>query len=200
MTASAHERYRAELTRLAADDPFGLGTRRYGRFFPDREPFAVLTYEAAGRVRRVEVFRDRHEISDAADDPALPGLRAALAAGAEIVRYHPGRRCTLRLGDRFAQVAPEPPAVWRAQQELWARRDELGFAVAEPLGLEGDTVWLGAVPGEPAPLAAAGRMGAGLAPLHRSAVRPARRHEPRDAASELIRRVPALRCQVEAML
>src|SRR4051812_16523446 len=183
MTASAHQRYRRRLEALAGD-PFDLGTRRSGRFFPDQEPFAVLTFERAGRMRRVEVFSDRHEISDAADE--FPGLRRALAAGAEIVRYHPGRRCTVRLGERFGKIAPEAPAIFAAHAEIWRHRDELGFAVPEPLELDGDIVWLSRVAGTPPPPESAETMGAALATLHRSRVRPTRHHEPRDAAAELI--------------
>jgi hypothetical protein len=198
MTPSAHQRYRRRLEALAAGDPFGLGMRRRsGRFFPDQEPFAVLTYEAPGRMCRVEVFSDRHEITDAADE--FPGLPRALAAGAEIVRYHPRRRCTVRLGERFGKVAPEAAAIFAAHAEVWRHRGELGFAVPEPLELDGDIVWLARVAGGPPPPEQAERMGAALATLHRSRVRPARRHEPREAAAELIRRVPALRREVEAL-
>ena len=114
---------------------------------------------------------------DVADDPALPGLRAALAAGAEIVRYHPHLRCTVRLGERYGKVLGRRlgPALLAAQRELWAHRDELGFAVAEPLSYDEATrtVWLGAVRGEPVvePTAElAERMGAALATLARSAI------------------------------
>jgi hypothetical protein len=46
----AHFRYRAELQELATDEPIrraldldGGWRRTYARFFPDAEPFAVLT-------------------------------------------------------------------------------------------------------------------------------------------------------------
>src|SRR3954464_2444364 len=127
MTASAHDRYRRELALLADDrrllDALDLDDRwqrRYGRFFPDREPFAVLTLQGPERLCRVDVFREpalRFAITDVADDPALPGLRALLDAGAEIVRYHPGRRCTVRHGERFGKLLAGAPAVLRAQRE-----------------------------------------------------------------------------------
>src|SRR3954471_18096062 len=197
MTESAHQRYRRRLEALAGD-PFDLGTRRSGRFFPDQEPFAVLTFERAGRMRRVDVFSDRHEVSDAADE--FPGLRRALAAGAQIVRYHPSRRCTVRLGERFGKVAPEAAAIFAAHAEVWRHRHELGFAVPEPLALDADTVWLSRVAGAPPAGAHAERMGAALGTLHRSSVQATRAHVPREAAAELIRRVPALRREVEALL
>jgi len=205
VSASAHERYRDELTLLADDEPIlhalkldGEWRRTYARFFPDAEPFAVLTLESAARMLRVDVFHGlRFAATDVADD--IPGLRAVLAAGAEIVRYHPGRRCTVRDGDRFGKVGVGPELL-AAQQLLWEHRHELGFAVAEPLGYEAGTLWLGAVPGAPAPLDAelAERMGAALATLARSSLRPQRRQERRTAAEELVRRVPALRDEAEA--
>ncbi|HET6549212.1 MAG TPA: phosphotransferase, partial [Solirubrobacter sp.] len=210
MSASAHVRYRAALERLASDDVLGLEAgweRRTARFFPDQEPFAVLTLERAGRMLRADVFAGLRVVTaDAADDPALPGLRAVLDGGAEIVRYHPGLRCTVRAGDRFGKVLSDGsgPALLDAQRRLWAARAELGFAVAEPLAYDEATrtVWQRAVPGERAPLALAGRMGAALATLARSSVRPAARAEDRApaAARELVRRVPVLRREVAALL
>ena len=100
---------------------------------------------------------------------ARPAVGAA--AGAEIVRYHPHLRCTVRLGERFGKVRPtkRTGAAGRAAR-LWVHRDELGFAVAEPLGYDEATrtVWLGAVAGEPEAEptpALAERMGAALATL-----------------------------------
>jgi hypothetical protein len=150
---------------------------------------------------RVDAFRRplRFVATNVADD--LPGLRAVLAAGGDVVRYHPGRRCTVRHGDRFGKVGAGPELL-DAQQAIWAHRHELGFAVAEPLGYEDGTVWLAALPGGPVPLEAAlaERMGAALATLARSSIRPTRRPEPFTAAEELIRRVPALRDEVKALL
>jgi len=195
VSASAHERYQDELTQLADDEPIlralGLGgdwRRTYARFFPDAEPFAVLTLERAGRMLRVDVF---HGLRFDATDVVAP-------EGAEIVRSHPGRRCTVRAGDRFGKVGVGPELL-TAQQLLWEHRHELGFAVAEPLGYEAGTLWLGAVRGEPAPLALAERMGAALATLARSSILPPGRSQPDTAAEELIRRVPALRDEVEAL-
>jgi hypothetical protein len=196
VSASAHARYRNELTLLADDAPviqaldLETGWRRtYARFFPDGEPFAVLTFERAGRMLRVDVF---HGLRFEATEVVAP-------AGDEIVRYHPGRRCTVKRGDRFGKIGVGPE-VLTAQQLLWAHRHELGFAVAEPLGYEDGTLWLGAVPGEPAPLALAQQMGAALATLARSSLRPPGRPPPDTAAEELIRRVPALRDEVQALL
>jgi hypothetical protein len=95
---SAHQRYESELERLADDacllDALGLSgewRRVYARFFPDQDPCAVIALATAERILRVDVFAGmRLAVRDAADD--VPGLRAVLAAGAEIVRYHPGRR------------------------------------------------------------------------------------------------------------
>jgi hypothetical protein len=189
---NAFVRYRAELEALATDEPIrralgltGEWRRIYARFFPDAEPFAVLTLERAGRMLRVDVF---------------DGLRfEAIELPAGIVRYHPDRRYTVRDGDRFGKTGVGPELL-AAQQELWAHRHELGFAVAEPLGYEDGTLWLAAVPGvQPGPEHAE-RMGAALRTLHESGVRPAALREPPNHATELIRRVPELRDRVEELL
>jgi len=197
---SAHRRYRAELQALATDEPIrralgldGDWRRAYARFFPDEEPFAVLTLQSRERMLRVDVF----------DGLRFVGTDVTAPAGAEIVRYHPGRRCTVRAGDRFGKIGVGPELL-DAQRELWEHRHELGFAVAEPLGYDPQTrtLWLAAVGGAEADLTPelAERMGAALATLHRSDVRPAARRVPPDAAKELIRRVPALRERVEELL
>jgi aminoglycoside phosphotransferase (APT) family kinase protein len=195
---SAHFRYRAELRALATDEPIraalgleGEWRRTYARFFPDEQPFAVLTLQSAGRMLRVDVY---------------DGLRfdaTEISASAEIVRYHPGRRLTVRDGDRFGKIGVSPELL-DTQRELWTHRHELGFAVAEPLGYDERTrtLWLGVVPGRevwPAPELAE-RMGAALATLHRSSVRPANDRQTPDHAGELIRRVPELRDRVHELL
>ena len=196
------------------------GDIRYARRHPSGP---VLVYVLAGRWVLVEDGAER----DVADDPALPGLRAVLEAGAEIVRYHPHLRCTVRWGERYGKVLADDsgPALLAAQRELWAHRDELGFAVAEPLEYDAATrtVWLGAVRGEPVEPTSevARRMGAALATLARSGVVPpggegaggearggeARHGEtprgarrPREVAAALVAAVPDLRDEVEALL
>jgi hypothetical protein len=196
------------------------GDIRYARRHPSGP---VVVYEHAGRWWLAE---GGHAI-DVADDPALPGLRAALDAGAAIVRYHPHLRCTVRLGDRFGKVLADDSgrALLAAQAELWAHREKLGFAVAEPLEYDAATrtVWLGRVRGEPVEPtpALARRMGAALATLARSGVVPpggearggeaaaggARRGEgaparrsPRAVGDALVAAVPALRGEVDALL
>jgi len=180
------------LEALASDEPIrralgltGEWRRTYARFFPDQEPFAVLTLQAAGRMLRVDVFE---------------GLRfEAVELPPGTVRYHPGRRLTIRDGDRFGKIGVGPELL-AAQQELWAHRHEFGFAVAEPLGYENETLWLAAVPGvQPGPEFAE-RMGAALRTLHDSGVRPVAHRERPDHAAELIRRVPELRDRVEELL
>src|SRR4051794_41892651 len=104
-------------------------------------------------MRRVDVFSDRHEIADAADE--FPGLRRALAAGAEIVRYHPPRRCTVRLGGGFGKIAPAAPAIYAAPAGGWGHPDELGFPVPRPPELAGGTLWPSRAPGGGAPPAPA---------------------------------------------
>lgn len=140
--------------------------RTYERFHPDREPYAKLVFESAGSpqvIFEAEVFEEppaeRAEgIFLARDDRlgwirvarfpcdvSLPTIASVLASGesATVVRYRPGRRCTIRLDDdgrtRFAKIYPRKflrrhrgeqlhavgTALWRA-----ARQGKLGFAVA----------------------------------------------------------------------
>lgn len=177
----------------------------------------MRVFERSGRW----VLAEGSRLCEVADDPALPGLRAVLEAGAEIVRYHPHLRCTVRAGDRFGKVLADDsgPALLAGQRSLWAHREELGFAVAEPLGYDETTrtVWLGAVAG--AEVAAtprlAGEMGRVLATLARSGVvppgaeaRPAGearpggearpRRSPRDTAAALV--AAALRDEADALV
>src|SRR6185295_6331388 len=77
-------------------------------------------------------------------DPDLPGLADVVRAargGLTVVRYHPGRRCTLRLVNSertiFAKVyaSNKGARVYREMVGLWraASDGELQFAVAIPL-------------------------------------------------------------------
>ena len=87
------------------------GDVRYARRHPDGP---VVVYERAGRWTLAEGGR----LIDVADDPGLPGLGTVLAAGAEIVRYHPHLRCTVRLGDRYGKVlSTTTPALLAAQAQ-----------------------------------------------------------------------------------
>lgn len=96
-------------------------------------------------------------------DPALPGLAAPLRQlqGAQVVRYRPGLRCTLRgtASDGqtvFAKVFADAQgaAVHATGQALWAAaaRGELAFRVAPPQRFDATTwtLWQGAAPGVPA--------------------------------------------------
>lgn len=94
------------------------------------------------------------------DDPGLPTLAGVLAVNptAEVLRYRPHHRCTMRVETditRFAKVFrdgrgirlyDEGLALWQA-----AASGGLSFAVAEPLGWDAATrtLWMGEVAGEP---------------------------------------------------
>ena len=148
------------------------GDIRYARRHPSGP---VVVYERAGPLDagggRAPMRRRRR-----------PGAARAAApcwtAGAEIVRYHPHLRCTVGPATATARCWPTTRArrCWRRRRELWAHRDELDFAVAEPLEYDAATrtVWLGAVRGEPVEPTPelARRMGAALATLARSGVVP----------------------------
>lgn len=207
MSRSAQARYRAELAFLADDGPMlgalGLdaGWRRASaRFHPDQDPYASLTLEKCGARLRVDVRPGPRFVATAAEDD-LPALRPLLAAGAEIVRYHPGLRATVRLGGRFAKVVGEATTLDTRQRAVWMHRDELAFAVAEPLGSDDGVLWLAALPGAPAGPEHAEQAGAALASLHRSSiVAPPFADRTERAGAELIRIVPSLRSAVEALL
>jgi hypothetical protein len=135
----------------------GDGWRQdYGRFYPGQDPWAVLVFEAGPLVLRVAVHEEpaadrvavdgvgHVRISGFEEDRELPGLPAVLAAlvDVRVVRYRPGKRCTLAGSvdgeRRFAKVVPDPSPLHRDAVELWRAggRDELAFAVAEPLVME----------------------------------------------------------------
>ena len=88
--------------------------RTYGRFMPDAGAFAEIVVSSdtpSQQLCRIEMFERRPDgrgpgyvwtpafgwarVTRFPFDPALPGL-PPVAAGATVVRYHPGRRCTLR--------------------------------------------------------------------------------------------------------
>lgn len=137
--------------------------RTYARSDPHAAPWCTLVYETADDPQRlcvVELHAARPESQgddgDVLAHPALGWLRVApfpadskLETLAEIIdgapatrvlRYRPGKRCTLRLGgdahagapfgkvfadDRGARIHAHGVALWEA-------RDRLGFAVARP--------------------------------------------------------------------
>ena len=157
-------------------------------------------------------------------DPALPGL-PPVAAGATVVRYHPGRRCTLRTvrdgRTAFAKVYAANKGA-RVYADLVALRaaashGELKMTIAKPLSWEARTrtLWQAALPGQPATGRlrgldgddTAGRMGTAAASLARARVTPSevfdgaaalarsRRH-----AADLVRRVPCLSETLQAIV
>jgi hypothetical protein len=138
-------------------------------------------------------------------DPALPTLACVLNArpGAEVVRYRPGRRCTLR--DRgaagepcYVKVFPDDRGarVDREAQELWRAvgAGEIDVRVARPRGFDPElrAVIQSELRGKPAVALLRGTGGARLAErLGRAAASiPAARLAPAnvlDAAAELAR-------------
>lgn len=159
-------RLEATLARLQTDDPIPalLGrapwTRTYGRLNPRAARYATLVYERAGsepmrvdlserdgaRLHRLADSLGWAELTPCSADPALPTLDEACRfyAVEKIVRYRPGKRCTM-LGirgrapayikvfadARGAEIADEAALLYAA-----AERD-LGFAVARCLEWNG---------------------------------------------------------------
>ena len=222
---SAHGRFRSRLAALASDEAAhsALGAngwrRTFGRFTPGSPSYATLVYERDGEPQelvRMEVFEHRPTgpaspvesvgwvaLARFPSDPLLTTLPGVLDRldGMRVVRYRPGRRCTVRVDgspprylkvfvdERCARIHADAEALWRA-----SRRGELRFAVARPIGCERDVraVWQEAVPGVPlahaiaetdgAELAA--RVGAAAASLTNARLRPANVH---DAGAQLAR-------------
>ncbi|MEZ4617857.1 MAG: hypothetical protein R2867_20430 [Caldilineaceae bacterium] len=101
--------------------------------------------------------------------PALPRLLQPGAGQAQVLRYRPHKRCTIRFSglaegapsasfvgescfakhfpdERGAELHAESDALWQAN-----RRGELSFAVAQPIRWDEaqQTLWQGVVPGRP---------------------------------------------------
>lgn len=204
----------------SADRP-GPWRRVHGKLRPQRSPWAVLVYEAVGgttvQVRLLEPTEPRAggpgdllpdgdlgpvEIVSCAEDTALPGLRAVLAAldTPRVVRYHPGSRCTIHGGAgsaaRYVKVLAEAVDDQQEVRARWAAwvSGALSFAVAEPHGWDeaSRSSWYGVVPGEPLVpslfgprgIQLARQVGASLGQLATAPLRPNRRD---DATSQLVR-------------
>lgn len=215
--------------------------REYGRFHPDRSEWAVLLMEGRpGGDPLVVVELTDGPVEGATPagplgwarvtafpaDRALPGLDPVLGRLTEvrIIRYRPGKRCTLTGLDggerRFVKVLAEPlPHLDTDARALWdaQRAGELSFAVAPPHGWDDATrsVWQGVVPGRPCTdelfgpggTALTFRLGAALGELARSSVRPTRTETTADqlartrrAAGRIMARVPALTDRIEAVV
>ncbi len=170
-------------------DPATPWVRTYGRFTPGRSSYATLVYEAAvprQQLVHLEVSAGRptavgesaaYDCDEALGwlrvtrieaDPALPGLAGLLAQPGDVrvVRYRPGKRCTLRVNygrvtryakvfddDAGARLFAESEWLWRATQG-----GALGFVVARPDRYEPETrtLWQHEVTGVPVLEAMAG--------------------------------------------
>jgi phosphotransferase family enzyme len=230
---SAHSRYRRELEALASPDVLPAAANEAGerwgwpeqrdwrrmheRFEPDREPYAtcvLATAEPPQRIVRLEVFGCGIRATRFPEDSALSTLPRVLTGRSSVVRYHPGRRCTIRLdenGDaRFVKVYADESGVGVHADGLElsraADRGELDFLVAAPERFDPElrAVWQERVGGDAVkhrldePLAQ--RIGHAAASLPRSSVRPRRRRDRQGEldrstfrCAELVRRVPELR-------
>ncbi|MDZ4862338.1 MAG: phosphotransferase [Gemmatimonadota bacterium] len=158
---------RAALARIGERrrwwDPTTPWARTYGRFMPGRSPYATLVFEASvprQQLVHVEVSAERPvatgetaayecdetlgwlRVSRIEADPALPGLAPLLAqpGAVHVVRYRPGRRCTLRVTHggvtRYAKVFNDDAGARLYEEGEWLWRaglaGEFGFTVARP--------------------------------------------------------------------
>lgn len=205
--------------------------KEYGRFHPESERWAVLVMTSVDPPVRLTLgFCAESDpecthpdtgpfvVSRFPDDAGLPSLPRVLAtlADPQVVRYRPGRRCTLRgttdVGERFVKILRDPAAdLQRDAAALWeaGRRGEFGFRVAEPFGWDASTcaLWQGVAPGIDASGIVFGpdgadlcrQMGTALGELARSSVAPARRAASSDqrarthrALRRVVDRIPSL--------
>jgi len=228
----------AVLQAVDRDPAAGPWQRTYGRFSPDAAGFATLVFERPGdppemvvveaHVRRPETGAvplpgaegDAWLVAfDATADRRLRTLGTVLAGPGKrtIVRYRPGRRCTIRVdgdgGTRYVKVQPsaDVAALHRDAEMLWeaAQDGRLGFAVAPPDRYDAElhTLSQHAIEGEPLKarllspegVALGEPLGRALATLTTSGLRPAAAPDAwtqlaraRSAGGDLARRVPAL--------
>jgi hypothetical protein len=240
---SEHARYRGWLEQLAANEFADTvarvarergwvaaedvtAHRTFGRFEPGAAPWATLLYALGTTYVRVDAFEDDGDplrFSRVEHDPAVAGLDAFLRAHphAVIVRYRPGQRCVVRVGDRFVKlVRPElGTRLHDAGRQLWNARTagHVPFRVAEPdrWDVGQQALWQGVVAGEPVgPRLASGRgrpiaelVGAALGALATAPVEPWQKWSAEDqrgrierAGAQIVRRVPELRDQVADVL
>jgi Phosphotransferase enzyme family len=157
------------LTR-AGRPPASAWRREYARFHPGQDPWAVCLYEASGGLLlRIDalVAPERadfvHEaigpvrVAEFPNDPALPGLAEVMAMldRVQVVRYRPGKRCTLRGfaagAERFVKVIPGGERIYAEALKVWGafKGGALSMVVAEPYGWHAPTssFWQGVVPG-----------------------------------------------------
>ena len=250
------EVYACALAALAGDDavtgPIGLGsgawTRTFARYTPGPDPIGTIAFQRDGSAADIVVVAvHAAPPADPAavalpgphragwllarrfpDDPRLPGLAAVMAGPGRrtVVRYRPGRRCTIRVEDgsatRFVKVLKARADGARMHRDAVAlaaaaAAGRLGFAVAAPDRFDPATcaLWQSALPGAPVKPrllgpegpALAESMGAAIATLHASGVEPSGLAPPRaafararSATVDLSRRLPALRGEAEAVL
>ena len=209
----------------------------FARHHPGQDPWAVCLYEAAdGRLIRIDALRgprvDSVEHATLGplrfavfpDDQALKGLGDVLARleHAQVVRYRPGKRCTLRGfvsgAERFVKVVTAGERLYRDAITLWNGHLEgaLSTAVAEPHAWEHATqsFWQGVVPGRPIVAELCGpqgdrfarRLGTALGELAGSGLKPGSSHDATEqlertgrAIKRSILALPALRPRLEAM-
>ena len=168
---------RRPLAARGYDDGSAGWSSLYARFNPGDVPWAWFVFRNDRHPEhtvRIEVFpedRAPHHaidiptvgpatVEEVTHDAQLPGLRRLLeGATVEVLRYRPGRRCTLKVG----ATAHHPPRIAKlfhdargAEIDYWTRRvygaagdGWLPFRVPEPLGWDADdrVLWQELLPG-----------------------------------------------------
>jgi hypothetical protein len=182
--------------------------RVYARHHGDADPWIVcLLEDDHGRLIRLDGLRgaglgDLYDLALGAmhvapfpEDTALPGLRHVLGQlqQARVVRYRPGKRCTLRgfvdEGERFVKIVPGGGSLYQDACAIWAvaRAGAISTQVAQPCRWDEATqaFWQAVVPGEPIVAELLGpsgdrlaaRLGTALAELARSGAIPTAVHD-----------------------
>ena len=159
--------------------------RKFGRFNPGVDPFVTMMFETLNKPQEICILEFLKHFSAAMEgpeflvqglpdtwcrvirfpaDPCLPGLSKVLddpIGAPRVVRYRPGKRCTIRFdvpspeSSRFAKVFPNQAGaqIHKESVHLWeaSNNHEVGFSTASPLGWdpETQTIWQGMVKGEP---------------------------------------------------
>lgn len=221
----------------------------YGRFEPWKKSYCRILFETRDDPQRlcsVELFESPPNeeggvilplpdplvgwmrLNPFPSDSRLPSLAAVISGAGKVrvLRYRPGRRCTLRMEDpegghvRFAKVFQDDRGKSIHQESIALRLascdGELDFDVAPPghWDSETNTLWQGSVPGDPVVsrlfthggLGLAERMGQACASITRSTLIPSLSFGAEDQLArtsryvrDLVRYLPGMKKEIQEL-